>query len=204
MISIYDLKPRFQAFLRPFCTKMAKNGITANQVTIAAIALSAVGGGAIALFPHAIFPFILLPAVLFLRMALNAIDGMLAREFDMKSPLGALLNELGDILSDLFLYLPFVYVTDIPPVPVLFIVILALLVEMVGIISIQMGGSRRYDGPFGKSDRAFAFGLLSVLIAFSIPLSSWIGFYLGLLVLLSLITIWNRCSAALKEVQENV
>jgi CDP-diacylglycerol--glycerol-3-phosphate 3-phosphatidyltransferase len=33
-------------------------------------------------------------------MALNAIDGMLAREHDMQSPLGAMLNELGDVLSD--------------------------------------------------------------------------------------------------------
>lgn len=204
MISIYDLKPRFQALLRPLCTKMAKNGITANQVTITAIVLSAIGGGTIAFFPEAVFPFVLLPVILFFRMALNAIDGMLAREFDMKSPLGALLNEFGDVLSDLFLYIPFIYVTGVPASLTLLVVILALLVEMAGIISIQIGGSRRYDGPFGKSDRAFAFGLLSVLIALNIPLSSWISFYLGFLVLLSVITLWNRCSKALKEVQENV
>ena len=43
---------------------------------------------------------LLLPAVLFLRMALNAIDGMLAREHNQKSALGAILNELGDVFSD--------------------------------------------------------------------------------------------------------
>jgi len=33
-------------------------------------------------------------------MALNAIDGMLAREHHMQSKLGAILNELGDVVSD--------------------------------------------------------------------------------------------------------
>ena len=49
----------------------------------------------------------LLPAVLFVRMALNAIDGMLAREHGQKSALGAFLNELCDVVSDAALYLPF-------------------------------------------------------------------------------------------------
>ena len=40
--------------------------------------------------------------VLFLRMALNAIDGMLAREFNQKTNLGAYLNELTDVISVAF------------------------------------------------------------------------------------------------------
>ena len=40
-------------------------------------------------------------------MALNAIDGMLAREYGQKSRLGAYLNELGDVVSDAALYAPF-------------------------------------------------------------------------------------------------
>ena len=47
-----------------------------------------------------------LPPVLLARMALNAVDGMLAREHAMQSALGAILNELGDVLSDTALYLP--------------------------------------------------------------------------------------------------
>ena len=49
---------------------------------------------------------LILPAVLFLRMALNAMDGMLAREHGQKTSLGALLNELGDVIADAGLYLP--------------------------------------------------------------------------------------------------
>ena len=39
-------------------------------------------------------------------MALNAIDGMLAREFNQKSRLGGYLNEITDVVSDAALYLP--------------------------------------------------------------------------------------------------
>ena len=89
MTSVYDLKPRFQALLRPLCNRLAGAGVTANQVTLAAVALSVAAGGWIAAAPLSPLPYLALPLVLFLRMALNAVDGMLAREFDMKTPLGS-------------------------------------------------------------------------------------------------------------------
>ena len=64
--------------------------------------------------PNWQLPLLLLPLVLFLRMALNAIDGMMAREFGQKSRLGAVLNELGDVLSDACLYLPFALLAPVP------------------------------------------------------------------------------------------
>jgi len=51
-------------------------------------------------------------------MALNAIDGMLAREFGQKSRLGACLNELCDVVSDATLYLPFAFVAPFHPLSV--------------------------------------------------------------------------------------
>jgi CDP-diacylglycerol--glycerol-3-phosphate 3-phosphatidyltransferase len=44
-------------------------------------------------------------------MALNAIDGMLAREHGQASRLGAVLNELGDVVADAGLYLPLALTT---------------------------------------------------------------------------------------------
>ncbi len=96
MPSIYDLKPRFQALLRPITRGLAAAGVTANQVTVAAAVLSIAVGACIAISPERRWPLLLVPPFLFVRMALNAVDGMLAREHGMKSPLGAVLNELGD------------------------------------------------------------------------------------------------------------
>ena len=105
----------------------------------------------------------LLPPVLFVRMALNAIDGMLAREFAQKSALGAVLNELGDVVSDTALYLSFATIAGVNAALVGLVVAIAIMTEMAGVVAIQIGASRRYDGPFGKSDRAVFFGALALL-----------------------------------------
>jgi CDP-diacylglycerol--glycerol-3-phosphate 3-phosphatidyltransferase len=89
MASIYDIKPAFQNLLRPIVTRaLFAAGVTANQVTVAAaLALRRRRHACIALFPAAArWPLLMLPAFLFVRMALNAIDGMLAREHAHEVP----------------------------------------------------------------------------------------------------------------------
>lgn len=82
-MTIYDLKPAFQNLLRPACNMLARAGVTANQVTVAAVLLS-FATGAVVLAGNADRRVLLLvPVVLMIRMALNAIDGMLAREHGM-------------------------------------------------------------------------------------------------------------------------
>ncbi len=132
-------------------------------------------------------------------MALNAIDGMLAREHNMASNLGALLNEFGDVISDSVLYLPFTAVNDISPTAMVIIVLLAVLSEMAGVVAIQIGASRRYDGPMGKSDRAFVFSCLALLMASGVSGKPWTDVMLWTIAALLVITIANRSRHALAE-----
>ena len=88
MATIYDLKPQFQKLLRPLAANLAKRGFTANDVTLGALLLSAVHGAWLALMPAWRWPLLLLPVTLFLRMAFNAIDGMMAREHGQASARG--------------------------------------------------------------------------------------------------------------------
>ncbi|MEE9303989.1 MAG: CDP-alcohol phosphatidyltransferase family protein [Thiotrichaceae bacterium] len=200
-MSIYQLKTAFQNRLRPLCKSMADKGITANQVTIAAIILSAVAGLFIALNPTSRWPLLILPLVLFIRMGLNAIDGMLAREHNMKSSLGAILNELGDVVSDTILYLPLAFVPLINPYLMIAIVIVALLTEMMGVIGIQIGASRRYDGPMGKSDRAFALGAVGFFIGLGwLTSAMFINGLLAIVLILTIATVINRARKALDEI----
>jgi len=201
MPSIYGLKPKFQALLRPMVRQLAAAGVTANQVTIAALLLSLLTGAAIARFRGG-KALLLLPAVLFLRMALNAMDGMLAREHHQKSPLGAILNELGDVVADAGMYLPLALVPGFHPALLTSVVLLAVFSEMTGVIGVQIGASRRYDGPFGKSDRAFVFGLLGLLLGAGVRIESAIPFVLGAMAVLLVLTIWNRAGQALRELRE--
>lgn len=199
MPTIYDLKPKFQALLRPLCAGLAKAAVTANQVTLAAFALSLAYGAINLASAAAAWALALLPAVLFIRMGMNAIDGMLAREFGQQSKLGAILNELTDVLSDAALYLPFAFIPGLSPVLTVAVVLLGVIAEMTGVVAIQIGASRRYDGPFGKSDRAFFFGALGLILAFGVAPGLWSQIALAFVCALGLATIANRARQALKE-----
>lgn len=197
MASVYDIKPAFQNLLRPLTRALAGAGVTANQVTLAAAVLSGAVGASIALCPMARWPLLVLPGFLFVRMALNAIDGMLAREHGQKSRLGAVLNEIGDVMADSALYLPLGLVPGFSAWLIMLITLLAVISEMTGVVAIQIGAARRYDGPMGKSDRAFVFGLLALLLGLGVPTGLWLDYVqAGLLVLLAL-TILNRARRAL-------
>jgi CDP-diacylglycerol--glycerol-3-phosphate 3-phosphatidyltransferase len=202
MPSIYGLKPAFQNLLRPLVRGLASLGVTANQVTLVAMGLSFATGAVIALNPVQI-SLLLLPLVMFLRMALNAVDGMLAREHNQKSRLGAVLNELCDVLSDAALYLPLAWVAGFSgkcgAALIVLIVLLATVSEMTGVLMQTLGASRRYDGPMGKSDRAFVVGALGLAIGLGVPAGIWLTGVLAVVAVLLVLTIVNRARRGLAE-----
>ena len=162
--TLYALKPRFQELLRPIASRLAGAGVTANQVTLFALAMSVAAGTLVALAAPSVRPFLLLPIVFLARMTLNAVDGMLAREFGQQSPLGAYLNELADVVSDAALYLPYALVAPFGPYSVGLVIVAACVSEMAGALGPMVGATRRFDGPMGKSDRALVFGALGLYV----------------------------------------
>ena len=189
MISVYQLKPRFQNLLRPGVQRLYRRGITANQVTLAACLLSLLVGALVAGFASHLWLFALVPLWMFLRMALNAVDGMLAREFGQKSDLGAYLNELTDVIADSGLYLPFALLPGVNPLWVVLVVLLAVISEYAGALGTMVGASRRYDGPMGKSDRALCFGVIGAGVASGLLPLAWIDWLMLLIAALLLLTI---------------
>src|SRR5699024_2524866 len=129
MVSIYEIKPKFQQLLRPIVQKLENTGVTANQVTITTMVLSLFTGLGLIVFHEHFLILLIVPIVMFVRMALNAIDGMLAKEHQMKTPLGNILNELGDVISDTFLFIPFVFFPGFPVSLILAVVILSIISE---------------------------------------------------------------------------
>jgi CDP-diacylglycerol--glycerol-3-phosphate 3-phosphatidyltransferase len=202
MPSVYDLKPAFQNLLRPITRQLAVIGVTANQITLGALLLSIATGLIVAINHQSPWVYLLLPIILFLRMALNAVDGMLAREHNMKTPLGAILNEVCDVVSDVALYLPFALLPGVASWLIVLFVVAAIVSEMTGVIGVQIGASRRYDGPMGKSDRAFAFGLLGLALGLGMPSASWLNELFALLLLLTLATVYKRAQQALAEINQ--
>jgi len=174
-------------------------GVTANQVTVAACVVSVALGAVLAAMPAPAGLFLLVPIWFFLRMAFNAVDGMLAREFGQASALGAYLNELTDVISDSALYLPFALLPGSSPWLVGVIIALSIISEMAGVLGIMVGASRRYDGPMGKSDRAFVFGLIGLLVGLGVPLGAAFDWIWAAVAALLVVTIANRVRRGLAE-----
>jgi CDP-diacylglycerol--glycerol-3-phosphate 3-phosphatidyltransferase len=82
---------------------------------------------------------------------------------------------------------------------VVLVVILGIVGEMAGALGPLLGATRRYDGPFGKSDRAFAFGLLGFLIGVGLTPGMWTTVILAVLLALSALTILNRARSIVTE-----
>ena len=197
-MTLYAVKPRFQALLRPIVGRLAAAGVNANQITVTAAIGSMVCAAIVACFAAHPAIFALIPAWLFVRMALNAADGMLAREFGQESQLGFYLNEIGDVVSDAALYAPFALVAPFGAFGIGLVIILSLLTEFAGVLAAAAGTARRYDGPMGKSDRAFVFGALGLWIAIAKVLPSWIRWLVPVLVILLALTTANRIYRAIR------
>ena len=197
-MSLYLLKPRFQALLRPAVRALHGAGVTANQVTLAACVVSVVLGLGLYVAGAPRDGLLLIPAWMALRMAFNAVDGMLAREHGQASKLGAMLNELTDVVSDAALFLPLAALAPFSPVWVGAFIVLAALSEMAGVLGPSIGASRRYDGPFGKSDRAAAVGAIALWAA-CMPLPAAAAALMPVLAALTAWTVINRVRKALAE-----
>lgn len=200
MATVYDLKPRFQGLLRPLLRPLRAVGFTPNGLTLMALLLSGAVGASVAVCA-ADRPvwLLLLPLWLFLRMALNALDGMMAREMGMTTPLGGFLNEAGDVVSDACLYLPCALVSPSSAAAAVVFVLMAALTELCGVTALALGASRRYDGPMGKSDRAFWVGALALVTAFRPEVGRYWPWLFWALAALSAVTCVVRVSRALGE-----
>lgn len=181
MVSIYELKPKFQQLLMPIVRLLHERNITPNQITVFTCLTSILVGLLFAFNHDSKWIFALIPIFFFIRMALNAIDGVLAKRYNLMSTRGKYLNEIGDVISDAALYLPWILIMPTGGWVILIFVVLSAVSEMTGVIAEVVTGERRYDGPMGKSDRALMVSILSILILIGIPPAAylWIIFLLA-------------------------
>nr|WP_317200266.1 alpha/beta fold hydrolase [uncultured Psychrobacter sp.] len=177
-MSLYQLKTRFQDQLRPLSDALVAHQYTANQVTVSAAVMSVVTAVIVAK-PAQHYPklWLLLPSSLFMRMALNAIDGMMAREHGQASQLGSVLNEVGDIVADTALLASLAPYVDKKYADsahsnqhhISRFIALSISTELLAIISHTVFAVRANQGPLGKSDRAFVLGTLGAVMGSTIP-----------------------------------
>ena len=135
------------------------------------------------------FALLLVPVFLILRMMMNALDGMLAREYNKGTVAGEIANEALDIIGDTVCYGVLYFTPDGPRLSIVILLLLSWAAEFFGVLGKGMpGGARRHETLLGgKPDRAVWMGLLALLSFFFPPMEQYMDVYLyGLSVLVFL------------------
>jgi CDP-diacylglycerol---glycerol-3-phosphate 3-phosphatidyltransferase len=143
---------------------------------------------------------LLVPVFLFMRMAMNALDGMLAREYKLGTVSGELWNEGLDVIGDMVCYGIIYFTPGGPKTSLVLYLMLIWAAEFFGVLGKGMpGGARRYENvASGKPDRALWMGLLSLVLFFKPQFINYTAYYLGGLSMLMLLT----CAVRIKKILE--
>ena len=111
--------------------------------------------------------------------------------------LGAILNETGDVISDIALYLPFLFLPESNASLVILMLFCTILTEVCGLLAQTINGIRSFAGPFGKSDRALIFGLWGLAVAIYPQWMQWNNLFWSIASILLIWTAINRCRSVL-------
>ena len=199
MISIYKLKPKFQKLLMPLLKLLHNFGITPNFLSVFTIVFSFFIGYLLFLGIDNQIYFLFVSLGLLIRMMLNALDGMMATTYNLKSKKGEVLNEIGDILSDIAIYFPFIYFKSLSPELIIIFISLSVINEFCGLLAKSISGIRRYDGPMGKSDRAFLVGIICIVLYFTDFIIIYLDYIFLIAIILLIISSFLRLTKSLKN-----
>lgn len=203
MISIYKIKPKFQKLLMPLLVFLRRLGVSPNLITIFSVFISFV----ISYFfwnalSNSLY-FLIVAFGLLLRMMLNALDGMMARIYNLESEIGEILNEVGDIISDVAIYFPLIMFEFLEIEITVIFILLSIINEFCGLMAKVTCGERRYDGPMGKSDRAFLIGMLCIVYYFTNKLDPYMNYIIGTSSLLMILSSYIRLTKSIKNGKNN-
>jgi len=201
MLDLPDTKPILERLFRPVARGLGRRGVRPNMLTLASLSSSALAGVLALEYPTATWPLFAILAAMLMRLALNHVDGILAREHDMKTRLGGLLNEIATPAEDMALYLPLAVRPGMPATLIVGTVMSGVLVEVVGLSALAVGSARRFDGPMTKVARGIFFGTLALAALLGLAPALWAPAALLLMVGLLAVTASNRLSRAMTEAQ---
>ena len=203
MISIYKIKPKFQQLLMPLLRLLRIFGISPNSITIFSIFLSFVISYFFWNASDNSSYFLIVAFGLLLRMMLNALDGMMARIYNLQSKLGEVLNEVGDIVSDVAIYFPLIIFESLRIEIAIIFILLSIINEFCGLMAKLISGERRYDGPMGKSDRAFLIGIICIVYYFTNGLDPYMNYIICGSSIMIILSSYIRLIKSIKNGKNN-
>jgi phosphatidylglycerophosphate synthase len=174
--------------------RLARLGVSPNQISIASIVFAALAGWAFlragdGIGDSASFWLVLAAAGIQLRLLCNLLDGLLAIEGGLKSPTGELFNEIPDRIADILILLGAGFAVKDLGGGLWFGVlatILALLTAYVRLLGGSLGFAHDFGGPMAKQHRMFTLtvGALAGAIEHATLRSIW-AVYVALVVIVA-------------------
>jgi CDP-diacylglycerol--glycerol-3-phosphate 3-phosphatidyltransferase len=152
-MSLYAIKPWFVARLRRIEDALVGRAVSADSLSYAAVVTSIVAGGALVTGAALDEPLVWLAVapLCVVRLALNALDGSVARRTGTARTFGVVLNEVADRAADAALIGSLGFVVS--PVLAVGAVAAAFGVSLTGVLALALTGTRATSGPMGKADR---------------------------------------------------
>jgi CDP-diacylglycerol--glycerol-3-phosphate 3-phosphatidyltransferase len=199
-VNLYATKGAVNARLIPLVDRLARAGVTPDQVTLAAVPVAILAGACLLASPSMPALLLAVPALAGVRILLNLVDGNMARRTGKIHARGELYNEVGDRLADIAFLAPAAWLPGALPHVVLLGVMTGVMASYVGITAKAAGGERIYRGILSKPGRM---ALLSVtcVVAFVLgPADTrpWLAFG-PLLLLGTSLTLIERIVVAIRR-----
>lgn len=200
MAGIYVLKPAFQRSLSGVERWLVARRVHPDWLTGLALVLSVGGGLALYAAPERPWLLALVPVVAVVRTALNALDGLVARDTDLARPWGEVLNELSDRLADVALIGGLALAAPASLLLGTAALVAMLLSSYLAILSKAAGGRRQYMGPMGKADR-MALLAVGAPLGLVLPLDQVYNGLLAIVLVGCLVTLVRRLQATYHDLQ---
>ena len=150
-MGFYNTKPAFRQALRPMARRLSM--WHPDVWTWVAVGVACLASWLLLISRSHFVVLLVVPWLLFLRLLLNVLDGVIAEETHLSSARGEALSEFTDRLSDVAI-LGGVALSGFGHASLAVIaIVVVLLVSYVGILGKAVGAGRQYGGLMGKPDR---------------------------------------------------
>jgi len=160
-MALYDVKPKFRAILTPIADGLS--WVHPDVITLFGLAASGFALSAIVYATQHPWMLLLVPWWLFVRIAANALDGLVAQRTGKARPFGDVLNEGVDRLSDVTLLLGLGLTPWASFAHAAWTTIAVLLSSYAGLLGKSVGVGREYGGVLGKADRMLWMGVAALI-----------------------------------------
>jgi phosphatidylglycerophosphate synthase len=209
------LTTRQAGWARALAAALARRRVRPNAISLASMACAALAGAALAAWPRV--PPAWVPAVLIaacagiqLRLLANMLDGMVAIEGGLRSPVGDLYNEVPDRIADGLILAGAGYGLAALPHGIELgwaATAMALLTAYVRALGGQVGVPARFEGPMAKPHRMATLTVAALAAAIAAPwraeLVGWLLWSaLALVVVGAAITVARRLTRIARALRE--